>query len=364
MKQQFRDKIPKGKMRTKYWIDKSTGTYDYWETTAETLTSQVVDIVDYYISIGIKLTNRQLYYQLVGKDFIPNVMEVYKRICSFLTDLRYAGIIDWDAIEDKSRVPKKPNDWENISSIIRAATHQYRLPRWADQKYYIEMYCEKEAGVNVLEVISEKYHTYFGFNKGYSSAAAMYNLAQRVGKQIEKDKEVIILYFGDHDPSGLDMIRDITDRITEFLGGGITDEDERGILEDEFWETEHQNPESEWYESYEEDWRPYFEEEWLPEHLGKKSTNFKVVPVSLTMDQIKKYNLPPNFAKVTDPRAKWYIKQFGKISWELDAIDAIELRRIAEDAVLEYIDMKKYNAWIKREQKEIKALSDFGDTLK
>lgn len=364
MKQQFRDKIPSGKMKTKYWIDKSAGSYDYWETNAGTLTSQVVDVVNYYESIEIKLTNRQLYYQLVGKDFIPNFQEVYKRICTFITDLRYAGIIDWDSIEDKSRVPKKPNDWENISSIIRAATHQYRLPRWEDQEYYVEMYCEKEAGVNVLEVISKKYHTYFGFNKGYSSASAMYNLALRVNEQIKNGKKVIILYFGDHDPSGLDMIRDIDDRISEFLGGGIIDEDEKLTLETEFFKTECQNPDSVWYETYEDEWRPYFEEEWIHEHSKEKSFNFKVIPVSLTMDQIKKYNLPPNFAKVTDPRAKWYIKQFGKVSWELDAIDAIELRRIAESAVLEYIDIKKYNAWIKREQKEIKALSDFGKTIK
>ena len=318
MKEQFRNKIPKGPMRTKYWIDKSKNIFDYWETNAEELTDQITRVVDYYESIDIKLTNRQLYYQLVGKDFIPNAHEVYKRICTFLTDLRYAGIIDWTAIEDKARVPKKPSEWENISSIIKAATRQYRLPRWDDQQYYVEMYCEKEAGVNVLETISEKYHMYFGFNKGYSSASAMYDLAQRVKDKIEEDKDVIILYFGDHDPSGLDMIRDINERITEFLTDG-----------------------------------EYYTE-----------PNFKVVPVSLTMDQINIYKPPPNPAKITDPRAKWYIKQFGKVSWELDAIDAIELRNIAEEAVLEYIDMDKYNSWIAREKKEIKLLSDFGNTLK
>ena len=317
MKQQFRNKVPSGDMRTKYWIDKSKGLFEYWETNAETLTEQITNVVDYYESIDIKLTNRQLYYQLVGKDLIPNAMEVYKRICTFLTDLRYAGIVDWASIEDKSRVPKKSSEWQDISSLIRSAAISYRLPRWSDQDYYVEMYCEKEAGVNVLETISQKYHLYFGFNKGYSSASAMYDLAERIGDRIEDGKEVIILYFGDHDPSGLDMVRDIRDRITEFLTQG----------------------------------EDYIE------------PSFKVVPIALTMRQIEEYSPPPNPAKITDPRAKWYIEQFGKVSWELDAIDAIELRRIAEDSVLEYIDMKKYNAWIRREKKEIKALSDFGETL-
>ncbi len=317
MKEKFRDKIPSGSMRTKYWLDKKTNLYDHWETDAETLTDQITTIVDYYRSISIRLTNRQLYYQLVGKDLIPNAHEVYKRICTFLTDLRYAGIIDWSAIEDKSRVPIKHAEWENVSDLIESAVGAYRLPRWQDQDYYVEMYCEKEAGVNVLETISNKYHIYFGFNKGYSSASAMYDLAQRVSIQINGGKRVIILYFGDHDPSGLDMIRDIRDRIKEFVTQGK-------------WPVD---------------------------------PDFEIIPVSLTMEQIEEYNPPANPAKITDPRAKWYIKQFGQVSWELDAIDAIELRRIAEEAVLEYVDMDLYNEWVRKEQREIKALTDFGKTI-
>jgi len=314
MKQQFRDKVPSGNMKTKYWIDKDGGLFDYWITTAELLTEQTTDVVDYYEEIGIKLTNRQLYYQLVGKNYIPNALEIYKRFCTFVTDLRYAGIVDWETIEDRARVPKRPSQWNSVQHLIDSAVSQYRLPRWVDQQCYLEMYCEKEAGVSVLSVISEKYHIYFGFNKGYSSAHAIYNLANRVGTNLENGKRVSILYFGDHDPSGLDMIRDIKTRISEFLG-------------------------------------------------GEDSYDFKIVPVALTKEQVNEYSLPPNPAKITDPRAKWYIRKFGKVSWELDAVDALELRRIAEDAVLDYIDIDKYNAWIKREKTEIEALVNFGKTL-
>lgn len=334
MKQTFRNNKPKGEMCTKYYLDKEKGIFEYWETSAETLTKQIVDIVEYYESIDIKLTNRQLYYQLVGKDFIPNAMEVYKRICSFLTDLRYCGLIDWDSIEDKARVPKKHSEWENISSLIESAIYSYRLPRWDGQEYYVEMYCEKEAGVNVLQTISEKYHIYFGFNKGYSSASAMYDLAVRLQEQIIKGKKIIILYFGDHDPSGLDMIRDIRDRLTEFLKGGCTSYELYNNFSGDFSQTITDN------------------------------FNLQIVPVALTAEQISQYNPPPNPAKITDPRAKWYIKEFGKTSWELDAIDAIELRRIAEESVLKYIDIDKYNVWVNREKREIKQLSEFGEKLK
>lgn len=310
MKQKFRNKIPKGNLRTKYKID---GVVFYWETEASILIDQIITVVNYYESIDIKLTNRQLYYQLVGKNLIPNALEIYKRICTVITDLRYAGMIDWDSIEDKARKAKKPNDWDNLSSIINAAVDQYRLPRWDDQEYYVEMYCEKEAGINVLEPLSQTYHIHFGFNKGYSSAAALYLLAQRIEEKLQEDKKVIILYFGDHDPSGLDMIRDIKDRVSEFL---------------------------------------------------EKRYAFEIISAALTKEQIEMYSLPPNPAKITDPRAKWYIKEFGKVSWELDAIDALELRKIAKKAILQYLDMVKYGKWIKREKKEIKALKNFGETLK
>jgi len=326
MKEQFRDWTPKGKIKIKYWIDKEKGLLEYWETTAEKVFEQIDEIVDEYIMMGIKLTNRQLYYQLVGRNYIPNADEVYKRICTFLTDSRYGGLIDWEAIEDRDRIPEKHSEWENVNSLVDSAISSYRLPRWKDQEYYVEMYCEKKAGINVLQPIADKWHIYFGFNKGYSSASAMYDLAKRIEEQIDngdgEGKKAIILYFGDHDPSGLDMVRDITDRITEFLTKG-----DRGF------------------------------EEWFVEE------NLEIVPVALTMEQIKKYNPPPNPAKITDPRAKKYIEEFGKVSWELDSLNAMELRKIAEKSVLKYLDEEKYNVWVEKEKKEKQALIDFGVSL-
>lgn len=353
--------MPTGPMRTKYWIDKKANVFDHWETTAEQLTQQITEIVDYYESIRIKLTNRQLYYQLVGKDYIPNAHEVYKRICVFLTSMRYAGLIDWNSIEDKARVASKPSDWKNIKSIVDSATYSYRLPRWDDQEYYVEMYCEKEAGINVLEKVSREYHMVFGFNKGYSSASAMYDLAKRLSRQIFKGKKTVILYFGDHDPSGLDMIRDINDRISEFI------EKSKDML-DIFGELEHEEQSRRLDEAadlsgldrFDSDLEEIVKEEYLAEVMKER---FKVVPVALTMEQVDEYDLPPNPAKITDPRAKWYIEKFGKVSWELDAIDAIELRGIAEKSILKFLDMDKYNAWIEREEKEVKLLKDFAETL-
>lgn len=324
-KEKFRTWNFRGDLKVKYCIDRDKKEFDYWEKNQEELLNQIVEIVEYYIGEDIKLTNRQLYYQLVAKDYIPNAMEVYKRFCTFLTDARYGGLVDWDAIEDRGRIPEKHSEWDNIKRLIESATYTYRLPRWKDQDYYVELYCEKQAMESVLKPIAEKYHIYFGFNKGYSSASTMYDLAQRIKEKIQEGKRAVILYLGDHDPSGLDMVRDIHKRICEFLTAGDECLDIVGDEEE----------------------NPYF----------------KIIPLALNMQQIKKYNCPPNPAKITDPRAKGYIEEHGNKSWELDALEPKVLMKIAEKGIKEFLDEEKYNVWIERENDEKKALEDFGDNL-
>ncbi len=325
MKEQFRDWTPKGKIKVKYWVDKEKGVYDYWLTTAEELFDHIKKVVEDYIDMDIKLTNRQLFYQLVANGWIPNADEVYKKVCEFLTDCRYAGLIDWDAIEDKDRTPTIPLQFKNIQERIDLAVRNFRLPRWSDQEYYAEMYCEKKAGINVLQPIADAYHITFGFNKGYSSASAMYELAKRMADKVREGKKCRLLYFGDHDSSGLDMVRDIHVRVCEFLTAGDEVMDIVGDDED--------NP------------------------------SFKIEHIALTGPQIRKYNPPPNPAKMSDPRAKWYVKEYGNKSWELDSLNALELRNIAERSVQQFLDVDKFNAWIKREDSEKKSLRDFGNKM-
>ena len=297
------------------------------------------------------LTNRQLYYQLVASAIIPNAQEIYKRVCTFLTDARYAGLIDWDAIEDRGRTPSKRPEWDNIAGLVKSACSSYRLPRWSGQEYYVELFCEKQAMEGILKPIADKYHIYFGVNKGYSSASTMYEQAKRLKSQWQEiqngsitettgqkrreipimeyskpRKKLVVLYLGDHDPSGLDMVRDIEERIAEFIIGNET--------------------------SY---------KRWLEDKLNGDSDAFAQIPliveqVALTTEQVGQYNPPPNPAKITDPRAKDYIKNFGDKSWELDALKPDVLVNLTEQAILKYLDVTRYNAVIKQEQKDIKKL--------
>ena len=256
-------------------------------------------ILEEYRNDGYVLTLRQLYYQLVSKDIIPNNDREYAKLSNILKKGRMAGIVDWSAIEDRVRVPKLPYWVRDVQHAIQDTIEQYRVDRMQGQQRNIEIWVEKDALSNVLFRVTSKYHIRLMVNRGYSSISAMYDAHRRLRSG------AVILYFGDHDPSGKDMVRDIRERMEEF---------------------------------------------------GRE---VDVRPVALTMEQIRRFNPPPNPAKITDPRAKWYIREYGRTSWELDALPPRELIRLAEEAVEELIDLDLYNRCLDREQRDIEELRSF-----
>lgn len=256
-------------------------------------------ILEEYKQDGYVLTLRQLYYQLVSRDIIPNKDTEYAKLSNILKKGRMAGIIDWSAIEDRVRVPKLPYWVNNPEEAILDTISQYRIDRMKGQPRKIEIWIEKDALSNVLYRVSSKYHIRLMVNRGYSSVSAMYDAYTRL------NNGDVILYFGDHDPSGMDMIRDVKERLSEF------------------------------------------------------GLDINVIPVALNIEQIKKFNPPTNPAKITDPRAKWYIKKYGNKSWELDALPPKELIRLAEEAVNNIIDIDIYNEVIEQEKRDIKELLSF-----
>jgi hypothetical protein len=247
---------------------------------------------------GQRLTARQVYYRLVAGGKIPNTPTSYKNLTSLLADARYAGLVDWDLIEDRGREPDSPGEWSSIDDLVDLAVKQFRLPRWADQPHYVELWVEKQALAGVLSPIARRHHITLMVNKGYSSASAMKAAAERLS-QGGYDCTPIVLYLGDHDPSGNDMVRDIRVRLEEF---GVAD--------------------------------------------------LEVRKLALTMAQIRKFNPPPNPAKITDSRAAAYIAEHGDFSWELDALPPRELNRLVDTAIRGIVDADKMAATIARESRE------------
>ena len=267
------------------------------------------EIIEEYAEEGYKLTLRQLYYQLVSRDIIPNKVQEYAKLGKLLVKGRMAGVVDWEAIEDRIRVPFLPYWVHGVADAVDDTIEQYRLDRQDGQEVYIELWVEKDALSGVLKRITSHYHINLMVNRGYSSCTAMHDAYKRFKRQERQGKKVYILYLGDHDPSGLDMIRDIEDRLHEF------------------------------------------------------GVNPTVKPIGLTMKQIEQYNPPPNPAKITDPRAKWYIQEHGNTSWEVDALNPKVLHQLVRKNVEKLIDMDMFNDQIGQEDEDKGKLKDFKETM-
>lgn len=275
-----------------------------WRKKTLEFIAKVTAIVEDYDKQGYRMTLRQLYYQLVSADVIPNNQAQYGHLSRVLTEARIAGLVDWDFIEDRVRIPRAHPHWNDISDLINSATISYRRNRWSDQKNFCEVWVEKDALSGVLAPITEKFHVTLMVNRGYSSATAMHDAAQRLRFRERYGKKVTIFYIGDHDPSGEDMVRDIRSRLKIFR------------------------------------------------------CNATIKKIALTMTQIKKYQPPPNPAKMSDPRAIAYVDKHGKSSWEVDALRPDVLNKLLTSEIMKIIDMKKYNAIIRREQEEIENLKE------
>jgi hypothetical protein len=308
-------------------------------------TADVRAIIDAANSIiaefNSRLTLRQLYYQFIGRDAFPaswidaaynaknglqadtkNTLKNYKRLGGILSDARLAGEIDWDSLEDRGRTPHIWQESANLSECVAEAVRYFRLPRCVDQPNYVELWVEKDALAGVLSPIASQFHVPLIVNKGYTSSSAMRESAVRIierSNQVEADtfeedrpeQERIILYLGDFDPSGEDMVRDIRDRLETF---GVRDLDVRKL--------------------------------------------------ALTREQIRQYRLPPNPAKMTDSRATAYVAEHGNNSWELDALPPTVFEGLVTDAIREVMDMRAYARHVEEEQRQRAALQKALDRIK
>lgn len=291
----------------------------------------VNDILSEYQAEGYDLTVRQVYYQFVARDFFPderkwrqipdtnkwvkdpngtkNAEPNYKWLAEILTEARMAGLIDWDMIVDRGRETVTPPAWEDPAEIVNAAADSFALDKWKDQTNHVEVMVEKQALEGVLIPVCERLGIRFTANKGFSSASSLYEAGKRLYQKSREGKTPWVLYLGDHDPSGMDMTRDVEERLNLFAG--LT---------------------------------------WV-----------YVDRLALNMDQIEDLNLPPAPAKITDSRSKGYIARFGNDSWELDALEPRRLAGLVTDAVERLRDNIAWSEAVKREESMRKELRDFVD---
>lgn len=268
-----------------------------------------IGICENYAKQGFDLSLRQLYYQFVSKDLLPNTEQNYKRLGSIISDARLAGLLDWKFIKDRGRELIENNHWLNPGQILDAVADQFRLDTWKSQPNFVMVMVEKQALEGVLEPTCRDLDISFIANKGYSSSSTMYEIGRNLFYQTHKfHREAHVIYLGDHDPSGIDMTRDVIERLAMFAEAPVT-----------------------------------------------------VHRVALNIEQVEEYNPPENPAKLTDSRAQGYIEEFGEFSWELDALEPSLLASLVRDKVEELRDDDLYEEIVARQEKwrdELSALAE------
>jgi hypothetical protein len=268
-------------------------------------------IIAEYQAQGFRLTLRQLYYQFFARGYIANTTQSYKRLGDVINEGRLQGLIDWDAIEDRTRALASLSTWTDPCEIVGACAGQFRVDMWAEQPVRVEVWVEKEALAGVVEVVCQRNRVPFLSCRGYTSQSEMWGAGMRLKEWAERDQDVVILHLGDHDPSGIDMSRDIRDRLAMFIGDAF-------------------------------------------DRLTFKR-------LALNMSQVQHYNPSPNPAKTTDSRYESYIRQFGAESWELDALEPSVLADLIDENISVYRDEKRWKLDLDREQEAKSALREASD---
>ncbi len=285
--------------------------YIDWRPSKKSL--EIIDLANsictQYAQQGYDLTLRQLYYQFISRDFFPNNERSYKNLGSIVDKARKAGLMDWGYIVDRTRNLAGYPTYDNPSDFITKMTDKFHIDVWDHQPNRIEVWVEKEALAGVVQRAASSRQVNYFCCRGYVSQSEMHAAAQRF-KQYNnyRGQSVHVIYLGDHDPSGIDMDRDIADRLNLFDAADVT-----------------------------------------------------VHRIALNMDQIIQYSPPPNYAKQTDSRARKYIREYGGDSWELDALEPGVLVGLITDKIDSLCDRHLFANSLDAQNEQLRELSDLAE---
>ena len=252
------------------------------------------------------MTIRSLFYRAVSAGLVAKTEHEYKGIVRITGKMRKQRIMPFEWLVDAGRFVRQANLWPSPQSILKATQDQYRYDRWIDQENRVEIWVEKDAVVGVIEETCEEFGVPLYSCKGYPSLS----LIDSAIRDWPFEKNICVRYFGDHDPSGMDIPR---------------------YLENAFYEI----------------------------GVGQNTLDFEVRAV--TQDQIYEYDLPTRPTKRTDSRSA----NFEGESVELDAFDPNDLRELVSQSIQESIDDELWAESGEKEeeqhQKLNKAIDDMGE---
>jgi len=280
--------------------------YESWNPQPETVETlkQAKEIILHYAEQGYDLTLRQLYYQLVSKDYIPNQEREYNRLGRIVSKGRQAGMLPWNVIEDRERSVYRLPTYSDPSDVIDEAAGRFHMDRLRGQPRRVEVWVEKKALQSVVRGPANRWGLRYFPCKGYASDTSLWNAAQRHRRHWEKRSQgVTVLHLGDMDPSGVNMTEDITERLVQY---------------------------------------------------GAHQT--VVRRIALNPEQVQEYNPPPQPAKESDSRHADFVEKYGEHSYELDALDPEVITDLINKHVREILDVDLWTEKMREEQEHTETL--------
>jgi hypothetical protein len=265
-------------------------------------------IIAEYEKQGFTMTLRQLYYQLVSRDLMPNNRLAYQGLSRVMGDARDAGLIDWAAIEDHTRQLQTHSSWSDPAEAIRDTADWYQEDLWLGQRYRPEVWIEKAALAGIIAPICTEYRVPYFALIGNCSHSEQYKAGQRFAEITSLGAIPLVLHLGDHDPNGIDMTRDVTEKLERYAREPV-----------------------------------------------------EVRRLALNMDQVRRYNPPPNYAKESDSRYAGYVKKYGKKCWELDALSPAVIADLIRQQLTGLIDAKAWKRQVdaeKRNKAKLKLIAE------
>jgi hypothetical protein len=260
---------------------------------------QANTIIEEYLAQGFALTLRQLFYQFVARALLENAFKQYKRLGTIVRNARDGGLVDWGALEDRTREVHIHNFWNDPAGIISAAAESYREDLWAGQRYRPEVWIEKDALIGVIEAVCTEFRVPYFAHRGNNSQTLQYQAGKRFAEYLGQGLIPLVLHLADHDPNGIDMTRDNTERLALYARAEI-----------------------------------------------------EVRRIALNMDQIRHFNPPPSFVKEGDTRTSGYRAQFGTDEcWELDALPPTVMAALIRTEIESLIDTRKWRKCEAAEQR-------------
>lgn len=262
------------------------------------LQGKVVEVTDNLCDYW-PLTLRQIFYQLVAAGHIENNSNRYKALSVICSDMRKDGLLSWAVMEDRMRRVSGKRGWKNVEEFIASELNSFLRPEYYDRclvqqvDQYAELWVEKDALSRIFEDVAYSYCVRVVTCRGQVSTTFLKDYADRAKRAAVQGKRPVIIYGGDLDPSGWKI--PIAAQETLFRDFGVDVEFDR---------------------------------------------------LALNLDQVEKYRLPnnPDALKWSDANAREYVRQYGEVAVELDALSPATLTAEIKTALGRHLDAEAMDA--------------------